>query len=104
MLSRKLLVRISAMACLTGLLGGCGRHYRETPGLGNESARSMGVLAELGIGQPTTHPSALPVRHRQGPCLIAGDGLAWRWAMAFDMAPMGYARPTFADASQDGSQ
>lgn len=58
----------------------------------------MGVLAELGIGQPAPQAAAVPAGRRQGPCLVAGDGLAWRWAIAFDMAPTGYAWPAYADA------
>lgn len=40
------------------------------------------VLSELGIARTTPRRSAAP-----GPSLVAGDGIAWSWAVAHRVAP-----------------
>lgn len=48
------------------------------------------VLAELGIATPDPALVAAAGSTRApGPSLIAGDGIAWGWAIAYGLAPEG---------------
>lgn len=83
------------------MLAGCTHQSRTTPhaaASSGEETRSLGVLSELGIAHAEPMSDATPAPHRRGPCLIAGDRLAWRWAVAFEMIPLGYDAPVMTTA------
>lgn len=77
---RRTATRIGLVFVVCLPLGGCGLwnstpepyelHQSNHPGI---------VLAELGIFAP---PAALTTPPRSGPCLVAGDRIAWSWAIA----------------------
>jgi|GEM_PF-5362619 len=75
---------MSVLACLSGLSGCRSWQIAEAP----QPCRCThgAVLAELGISEEIGAPVASRV---PGPSLIAGDSIAWNWAIAFGHAPRG---------------
>jgi hypothetical protein len=73
---------MSILACLSGLSGCRSWQIAEAP----PPCRCThgAVLAELGISEEIGAPVASRV---PGPSLIAGDSIAWKWAIAFGHAP-----------------
>ncbi len=74
----RICVALLALGALPGCLGGQTRDN-----VGHSTQATQAVLAEIGL-------RAAPVvsEHRPaGPSLVAGDAIAWRWALAFGKAP-----------------
>lgn len=68
---------------------GChGWNQRQAEGV--EKPQAASVLAELGVALPArVHHNAATTDRPLGPSLVAGDSIAWSWAMAFNQAPAG---------------
>lgn len=72
------------------ILPGCGL-WRANSAADAQATEAYGVLNELGLG---ARVADAPDRTRspeqpeaRGPSLVAGDAIAWRWALAYDIAP-----------------
>lgn len=78
---RMSLVGLSA-AFLTGCHGWSQRQAEDA-----QVPEAAGVLAELGVARSAHHTR--PNDRPAGPSLVAGDSIAWSWAMAFNQAPAG---------------
>lgn len=74
----RICVALLTLGVLPGCLGG------QTRGRAEHTAEAQhAVLAEIGLRAAPVGSETRPA----GPSLVAGDAIAWRWAVAFGKAP-----------------